>query len=173
MELQLLQLLAELNWKVQQERRELTVPGIGKRQGAEEGLFTEEDVKQQMAEAKIPKLSMPTQKKVSFQTMGGFSGSPSGPHSFLSSVTGNSGSSFKGSWKCKAGKGFQGSWQAKGRGFPRGSSSWRPGSCKGRGKGNKGVPLAGHGGIKGHDAHFSGHEGKHIEPSPSDGKYSD
>ena len=70
LELQLYQLMAELRFKINQERRELAVPGIKRREETSEGLFSEEDVKAQRAEQNISRLSMLSERK--FTSRGGF-----------------------------------------------------------------------------------------------------
>ena len=80
-ELQVWQYLAELHFKICQERRELAVPGISKvtQSGTTEALFTDEDVKAQRLELNIQRISMVAVKKRS--TVGGFTSQPSG-HDF-------------------------------------------------------------------------------------------
>jgi hypothetical protein len=154
----------------------LAVPGIARAGQAEEGLFSEEDVKNQQAHAKINKLSMPLQHKT-FSPMGGSPSAPSGD-SFLSSATGHPG---KGSWHGKgkgAGKGWPGRGHGKGfqgyqgyqasNSFGASSSSWR---ARGKGKGTQGMSSQpGHEGRQGHGAQRNDHEGTSDEPSTVAGK---
>ena len=175
LELQIWQYLAELHFKVMQERRELSVPGINRLASSSDALFTEEDVKAQRAENNIQRMSMVSSKK--FSKVGGFSAQPSGRQSFLPSSPSaeSSGSHYKSSWRGR-GAGAHPRWNPKGGKGKSNGSSWK-GSWKGSGKGYKGVSPSpsGHGGscispsgpVKGHGDQSFGHGGTHST-KPSD-----
>ena len=123
LELQLFQLMAELHFKICQERRELAVPGIKKREEATDGLFSEEDVKAQQAEMKINKLSMASE--TNFLSRGGFNSGLSEPTPFLV-PTENSGHYHRSPWRVKVVKSAKGGKGFKGYGSIS-SSTWKGG----------------------------------------------
>ena len=132
--LQTFQLLAELYYKIQDERRELTVPGVAKAAETENVLFSQEDVKATKQEAQVQKIGM----EGYFTPLQGnpfrfrLTGQPA--HRFF----GGKGRSFgpgPGRWIGKGGK-------ARGKGWISQKSTYR-------GKGGQGVLESGHDGIFG------------------------
>jgi len=128
LQLQIFQHLAEMHFKLVQERRELSVQGISRLQHHQEGLFSEKHVKAQRMEASSQKISMFSKQK---NSRGGSSAGSSGLQSFLhpmplSESSGNySGNFQKSTWRgkpafcgAKGGKGFKGSWNSS-------STSWK------------------------------------------------
>ena len=167
LELQLFQLLAELHFKVSQERRELAVPGIKRREESTEGLFSEDDVRAQRAELNISRLSMQNHRV--FHQRGGFSHKPSVANSFLLSAE-HTGNYHKAPWRGKGAKGWKGGKGPRGQPY---TPTWRGGqggygaTWKGGRGPAKGVLLSGHEGSsksnEGHGGTESGHGGSGME----------
>ena len=113
--LQLWQLTAEIYFKIQNERRDLSVPGLSRERAEGECLFTKEDVKAQQEEQRLQRISM--------TRTGGKPLSPPVAVSFRSGMSTGKGfyynkSKGKGAW---GKKGYTTSWSAKGSGRGR---SW-------------------------------------------------
>ena len=173
-QLQVWQYVGELYAKLQEERKDLAVPGRGKAKSPDAGevLFTEEDVKAQRMERNLSGISM-TQARNVFCSKGG-SYCPVG-QSFRLSTESHARTPWRGRPQGPPGKGgFKGrSWQGASSSWQGGTSfNWK-GSWKGKGGKAKGVPSPGQGGrvsqggSTGHDG-INGQGGKpQCEPHSS------
>ena len=161
-DMQMFQYLSEIYWKIQHERRDLSVPGSGKQQAGsgQEHLFTEEDVKIARQEQNLKNLGKKGDVSQPFFKMGGSISAPV-EQSFLP-VAGSSSSrqwrgppkpfhSGKGDFfgRGGVGKGFKG---AKGKGWKGGKGKGVPSPqpCHGDTRGQcQGGKISGQGGLFG------------------------
>ena len=134
--LQCWQYVSQLYWKIQEERKDLSVPGLVKDQ-QQEVLFSKEDVLQQKSEVNLQRMRMSQFRGQSFTSPRGCS--------FRAGVLG------KGSFRPRFGYKGQSTFSFKGKGQPFGGkagrpswSSWTAGRGKGKGFGGKGqgVPFS-------------------------------